>query len=58
LVGPIVALTTTTHGMGVMTKIVLGFVLFVGLPALVEIWWKRRRRRANERRDMQITESA
>jgi hypothetical protein len=49
LVGPMVALTTSTHGMGVVTKIVVGFVLFVALPALVEIWWKQRRRRAEER---------
>jgi hypothetical protein len=48
LVGPIVALTTNTHGMDIVTKIVLGFALFVALPALVEIWWKQRRRRADE----------
>ncbi|MFI4993106.1 MAG: hypothetical protein ACHQCH_05760 [Solirubrobacterales bacterium] len=35
--------------MDVVTKIVVGFVLFVGLPALVEIWWKQRRRREDER---------
>jgi hypothetical protein len=49
LVGPIAALTISTHGMDVVTKIVVGFVLFVGLPALVEIWWKQRRRREDER---------
>jgi hypothetical protein len=48
-VGPIVALTTSTHGMDVVTKIVVGFALFVALPALVEIWWKQRRRREDER---------
>ena len=48
-VGPIVALTTNTHGMDIVTKVVLGFALFMALPALVEIWWKQRRRRADER---------
>jgi hypothetical protein len=48
-VGPIVALTTNTHGMNIVTKLVLGFALFVALPALVEIWWKQRRRRDGER---------
>jgi hypothetical protein len=48
-VGPIVALTINTHGMDIVTKIVLGFALFMALPALVEIWWKQRHRRVDER---------
>ncbi len=48
-VGPTVALMTSTHGMDRVTKVVLGMVAFVAPPALVEIWWKQRRRRADER---------
>jgi hypothetical protein len=34
--------------MDLSTKVVLWLSLFAAPPALVEIWWKQRRRRADE----------
>ena len=48
-IGPIVALMASTHDVDLARKLVFGFVLFVVPPALVEIWWKQRHRRADER---------
>ena len=48
-IGPITALTGSTHGYDLSHKIAFFFALFVVPPALVEAWWKRHRRREDER---------
>lgn len=49
IVGPIAALLLpAVNGMDHTTKVVLGLALLALPPALVEIWWKQRQRRAVE----------
>jgi hypothetical protein len=49
-IGPLAAfLLPFPHGMDLSTKIAIAGAVFLGPPALVEIWWKRRSRRADER---------
>lgn len=47
-VGPLAGwLLTGTDGMDPPTKVVLFFAVFVAPPALVAMWWRRRRWRAD-----------
>ena len=47
--GPLAGfLLTGSHFIDLPAKIVLGFALFVAPPALVEMWWRQRWRRAGE----------
>jgi hypothetical protein len=47
-VGPLAGwLLTDTHGMDPPSKVAFLLALFVAPPALVEMWWRRRRSRAD-----------
>ena len=47
-IGGFSALMLPTHGIDHTTRKVLGLALLLGPPTLVEMWWKLRRRRAEE----------
>jgi hypothetical protein len=48
-IGPLITLGVSSHGMDLPAKLAVGGVLFLGPPALVELWWRQRCRREDER---------
>jgi hypothetical protein len=49
MVGPLIALGLSPHGMDASETLLVIAALFIAPPALVELWWKRRCRREGER---------
>jgi hypothetical protein len=49
MIGPLIALGLSPHGMDASVTLVVIAALFVAPPALVELWWKQRARREGER---------
>jgi hypothetical protein len=48
-IGPVAGLMDSAHGHDLSHNVVFFLALFVIPPALVETWWKQRRRREGER---------
>jgi hypothetical protein len=49
VIGPLIALDVSPHGMEAWLTLVVIAALFVAPPSLVELWWKQRCRREGER---------